>query len=158
MIGLLVTYAIEKILLVFLDQVSIGDGEVWQNCFEQGVANSSVIIVLISDKALSSMKNLTPEKDDNLLHEWDMALDYYEKGTKFIYILLVAQEEGNNEIKFSSFDTSVFPNCKCKSTKKTVREIITKLLQIQGFHVAPSHNLDLLQKKLFVRLSLFEQT
>jgi len=132
-----------RVITCFLDQCCLSPGESWKEGFEKGLKNSSVIIMLISEGALGQIKTHTTENEDNLLYEWEMALNYHDSEVKAIIPILVGKEEGNEISKFNAFKLDGYPDTKCKNTSLSCRQIIDKVLQIQGIHLSVGANLDL---------------
>ena len=77
------------------------------------------------------------EHEDNVLLEYEYALEARRAGKLSILPLLVQNEDRS---RFKAFDTSVFPdakhNCKWSIATTTVRETMQELFALNGVHIA----------------------
>jgi len=107
---------------VFLDQMGIEIGIDFRNGFEKALEDSSVIILFISDGAVAKMRNASPDVEDNLVVEWELALKYFKNNEKKIFPIHI----GN--INYSE----KFPEIKCPRTHNTVNYILTEIFKIES--------------------------
>jgi len=131
------------------------EGENWREGFKKGLVNSSVIIMLISEDAIARFKTITEGTEDNLLFEWEAAIKYFNNKEKLIYPVFVDKEDHTHIHKFTNYSKE-YPDVKVKDATKTVREIMSELLDIQGMHIAASSNLVDFNAKLYKLLKKFE--
>ena len=89
-------------LRVFLDQVSLEDGEQWDVSFMRGLAKSWVVVPIISDHCVASMRGIE-EKDvaDNVLLEWLGALELYSRGVCKAILPVISPAPGSSEFTWS---------------------------------------------------------
>jgi len=140
----------------FLDEVSLSGGENFTNDLDNSLKNSSIIIILLSEDAISDYTTITEEKTDNLLHEWEIALDRKRTGQGAIYPLLVDVEDGSTVYKFNTFGVEDYPSVKAKNTTKSVKAIMSELFQYHAYmHVSEQAYLDV--DKVINKLREFEE-
>ena len=60
---------------VYLDKVRNKKGRNFRDTFVEALVNSTVVVPIISNSALRKMRNHDPEKEDNVLVEWILALE-----------------------------------------------------------------------------------
>jgi len=111
---------------------------------------------LLSEDAISDYTTITEEKTDNLLHEWEIALDRKRTGQGAIYPLLVDVEDGSTVYKFNTFGVEDYPSVKAKNTTKSVKAIMSELFQYHAYmHVSEQAYLDV--DKVINKLREFEE-
>jgi len=139
----------------FFDEYSLKGGEKYINELDDSINNTSIIIILLSEAAIADYTIITKEKKDNLLHEWEIALDRKRAGQGAIYPILVDIEEGAHVYKFHTFGIEDYPNVNAENTTKSVRAIMTELMQYQAYlNVTEKSYLDV--DKLINKLKEFE--
>jgi len=139
----------------FFDEYSLQGGENYANELDNSLKNTSIIVILLSETAIADYTTITEEKKDNLLHEWEIALDRKRALQGAIYPLLVDIEEGAHVYKFHTFGIEDYPNVKAENTTKSVRAIMSELMQIHAYsHVSEKAYLDV--DKLINKLKEFE--
>jgi hypothetical protein len=138
----------------FVDSKCLVPGENWKEGYKEALKNSSVIIMLISEAAVSSFKKITEQTEDNVLHEWEMAIEYNKTMEKAILPIFVDRLEGANNISRFKFERD-YPNVKANNTNITVKEIMNALLDLHGARI--SEISDEILKKIFTKLANFEQ-
>jgi len=148
-----------KTIRAFLDAFCLRDGENWQDGFLHGVAQSRVIVLLISEASLVNIMNAN-QRQDNVLLEYEHALATLAKGgwdnTRIMPVFV-----GHHEIVTRSTGATVraylklaipsidsFPDEPHKTTNspegytKTVRETMRSVLALQGHFINPEERLD----------------
>ncbi|KAI8812784.1 hypothetical protein BJ742DRAFT_552999 [Cladochytrium replicatum] len=124
---------------VFLDQTCLVPGEDWVNGFLTGLVNTRMMVLLCSNAAIERMKR-ADNSEDNLLLEWELALERYRAGVVEILPILIGQEvRVNDQVLFSPFDFSIVnllpeakPKHRLSPQNMTVREIVQNILQLQA--------------------------
>jgi len=101
--------------------------------------SAKVIILLVSEAALENVKN-ADKWQDNMLLEYERAMEKADHHEVKLYPLLVGKLHGNSLEKFSGFNVDAYPNAKHASpkSKNNVRETMRKLFKQQGQHNDPS--------------------
>ncbi|KAJ3042581.1 hypothetical protein HDV00_007116 [Rhizophlyctis rosea] len=121
-------------------------GKSWQESFLQGLLRAHVVIALCSVKALDRVKKADKE-GDNLLLEWEIALDKYEIGEAHVLPVLVGlkkvvETKDGDSIAVRRTFFEEFGSADCfpdlyhahpKSPRRhTIRQIIKTLLSLQA--------------------------
>eukprot|EP00045_Choanoeca_perplexa_P015002 m.180862 g.180862 ORF g.180862 m.180862 type:complete len:598 (+) comp16864_c0_seq10:1219-3012(+) len=65
---------------VFLDQKCLPLGQSWRTSFLNVLRNCNMVIIVITPVTLERIKNPAGDEPDNVLLEWECALDLYEAG------------------------------------------------------------------------------
>jgi len=106
----------------YLDRENIPGGANWKESFKNGLQNASVIIMIVSESALKRMIILEEGKEDNLLYEWEMAINYKSDNIKEIFPIFTGDK---------IYSEDKFPLTKAKDAKQSVQEILKKLKDFQ---------------------------
>ncbi|KAI8804685.1 hypothetical protein BJ742DRAFT_822943, partial [Cladochytrium replicatum] len=135
----------EILLKCFLDQQSLRQGEDYMTQFLDALKSSCLFLPIISESNIASMYHLTEGASDNVLMEWETALNLFDNGHIDIIPLLIGSlttEEGGTQVykRFSAFNLNLLPEVHTAhgGGKITVRETVGKLLRLQGLFVNPS--------------------
>jgi len=125
-------------LTVFLDKYCLNDGEDWETGFLNGLENAALLVLLISEAGISGIVNAN-QWQDNVLLEYEYALEKNEKGQAAILPLLVGEVKGATFTAFTAFNTSKYPDEVHKSAKssKNIRATMTALFTLQGIGLNP---------------------
>ena len=142
-------YALERAgHKIFWDKDCLQPGARWEQGFVEGLSKSSRFLAVISEKTLEGITE-AGKKQDNVLKEWEIAIDRVEQGeTTFIIPLLVGQYlevDGNSLLKkfnaFSGLPGKPWPDTYSTTNKKrTIKQTMQALFAVQGIHVDP-HNI-----------------
>ena len=129
-------------LRIFWDKKDLKDGEPWEKGFREGLQQSRKIMTLVSREAIASIKTLARGRQDNVLLEYELAIDNWETDDTFIVPVFVGEyisSGGQRALaKFSDFDVSAYPDFHSPTcSHRTIRETMGKLFQIQGIHLDP---------------------
>jgi len=125
----------------FLDTICLPISQDWQESFLSGLMGSKAIILLISNEALNGIKE-AHKKSDNMLLEFDYALQRLsrEKDKVMLIPVWVGSENQGYYKKFERPKLDEFPDirhCHPRAGPKTVREIMSRIYEIQGIpHIA----------------------
>ncbi|KAJ3119432.1 hypothetical protein HK098_005507 [Nowakowskiella sp. JEL0407] len=109
---------------VFWDEMSIPVGVDWKQYFLDNIGKAYVAILLISKATLDTFGNTGVA--DNVLLEWDRALDLYEDGKLKIFPVLIL-ENGETELDFGSVSLSDVRANDCCRSPKEIWDVIRKL-------------------------------
>ncbi|KAJ3037546.1 hypothetical protein HDV00_001591 [Rhizophlyctis rosea] len=131
----------------FLDRECLVTGTSWQEGFLQGLLRARVIVLLCSIGALERVKR-ADKKADNMLLEWEIALDKLQRSESYVLPVLVGQQrtmitsDGHSVLAYrrflDEFDLSLaeFPDTyhvHSQSPKRhTIRGLVRTLLNLQA--------------------------
>ena len=142
-------YALERAgHKIFWDKACLQPGAPWEQGFVEGLSKSSRFLAVISEKTLEGIAE-ADKKQDNVLKEWEIAIDRLEQGeTTFIIPLLVGEYlevDGNSLLKkfnaFGGLPGKPWPDTYSTTNKKrTIKQTMQALFAVQGIHVDP-HNI-----------------
>jgi hypothetical protein len=129
---------------VFLDQKCSKCAKNWRHSFVNGISHCKIIILLISPGGLEGIKTANVH-EDNVLLEYELALDLEKRGAAFILPLFV---EGTGGASFPKADD--FPDenhcCDDSTTRDTIRTTMRKLLQFKGRPISIDQLLEVIQE------------
>eukprot|EP00026_Physarum_polycephalum_P001582 Phypoly_transcript_01584.p1 GENE.Phypoly_transcript_01584~~Phypoly_transcript_01584.p1 ORF type:complete len:957 (+),score=134.40 Phypoly_transcript_01584:242-3112(+) len=111
-------------LRVFWDKMCLNDGCDWEDGFLHGITSSSVIILLMSNKAMEAVCSNAAISQDNMLLEFECALLLKIKMDKPVIPVFVGDKGQNG--KFVAFRFPTLPNTPHARTPHA-NKIITKL-------------------------------
>jgi len=132
-----------RVVKCFLDKNNIRPGEDWENSFTKGLQSSRLFVPLISVDGMKPLETLGPDLQDNVLYEYEMALELAEVAQITICPLFAGRYisvDSNKKLldKFDAFDYLRFPETASKTyPAKSVRETMRQLMRKQGVHVDP---------------------
>jgi len=125
----------------FLDVECLNDGEEWEAGFLNGLKSASVILCLVSEDGIKGIEN-AHQWQDNVLLEYEYALDKHDKGKALLLPLMVGKSvDGGLYKPFGAFAVSQYSEAKHKSPKSTresVRGTMETFFKIQGIKTDPS--------------------
>eukprot|EP00457_Paulinella_chromatophora_P001063 gb/GEZN01001065.1/.p1 GENE.gb/GEZN01001065.1/~~gb/GEZN01001065.1/.p1 ORF type:complete len:1111 (+),score=257.74 gb/GEZN01001065.1/:413-3334(+) len=137
---------------VFWDKKNLPDGAPWESCFRIGLRHSSHLIALLSADSMSTMlENVSSGRQDNVLLEYEMALEQAEKQQGFLVLVLVGESQlsssgllelwSSAHSKWQPVDPDIFPenvrSVTCPS--RTVRDTMKQLLKATRIPLSLSH-------------------
>jgi len=129
-----------KAIRPFLDAECLNDGEEWEAGFLNGLEHAAVILLLISEDGIKGIEG-AHERQDNVLLEYEYALDKHAKETAVLLPLVVGKTvEGGLYKPFGGFGVSQYSENKhasAKSTGTSVRATMETLFKIQGLKTDP---------------------
>jgi hypothetical protein len=132
-----------KGLRVFWDKKCLAPGASWESGFADGLQRSRRIVVVASESSLQGMaSSALAKKQDNLLKEWELAVDKLSSDSKCIVPVLVGvYKHGGGLFKFDAFgglDDQPWPaECSASCGTRTIKDTMEKLFSIQGIHLDP---------------------
>jgi hypothetical protein len=138
--------------VMFWDKACLQDGAGWEAGFVQGLQKSSKFVALISEKGLDGIIDNAATSQDNVLKEYELAVDKLGEDSKYIVPVLVGEYvsvDGTEMLKkFSAFgglkgkgkggEFRTWPDeysMTCKT--RTIKQTMEKLFSIQGIHLDP---------------------
>ncbi|KAJ3107112.1 hypothetical protein HDU97_004805 [Phlyctochytrium planicorne] len=131
-------------LKCFLDKQNLTEGQDFKTQFLEGLNGSCLFLPIISMGVLAGMAYLSEESEDNVLLEWETALELFEQGHIAIFPILVGEVEVVNERnlyrRFDSFGMiRDIPDVHIKGSvsKYTARQAIDALFKLQGVFMNP---------------------
>eukprot|EP01099_Mayorella_cantabrigiensis_P004490 TRINITY_DN337_c0_g1_i5.p1 TRINITY_DN337_c0_g1~~TRINITY_DN337_c0_g1_i5.p1 ORF type:complete len:591 (+),score=176.41 TRINITY_DN337_c0_g1_i5:47-1774(+) len=113
---------------IFFDSDCLDEGEPWNEGFISAIRKSKSEILLISKKSFDDVVQKASTTKDNVLAEWEEALDKKESKKMILYI----DDEVGGEFKPFGVD---LPNEVHVGTGKNIKETIEKMFQLQGTRV-----------------------
>lgn len=114
----------------FLDKLCLVDGENWQVGFLNGLKYAKLLVLLISEDGISGIRQ-AHTRQDNVLLEYEHALDRLEKGECLILPLLLGKTlDGGLYKDFGQFDVSVYPDEAHTATGKNIRQTMKALFRL----------------------------
>ncbi len=120
---------------IFIDQRCLNPGENWMRGFLEGLRQSKLALLLISEEGVERISN-AHRLADNVLLEYEKALEGHANGTLAILPLFV---ENVDRSEFNRFSERFYPaenHCHPSSeTNCTVRQTMRALFQIQGIRI-----------------------
>jgi len=124
----------------FLDIECLNDGEEWEAGFLHGLESAAVILLLISEDALKGIES-AHQHQDNVLLEYEFALEKHKKGQAVILPLLVGKNlDGGLYKPFGAFGLSNYSEQKHASSRAllpSIRGTMEELFKIQGIQTSP---------------------
>jgi hypothetical protein len=85
-------------LRVFLDQMSLEDGEQWDVSFMRGLTKSWVVVPIVSAQCIASMRDMKEkETPDNVLLEWVGACELHSRGVCKAILPVISPAPGSKE-------------------------------------------------------------
>jgi hypothetical protein len=138
--------------VMFWDKACLKDGAGWEAGFVQGLQKSSKFLALISEKGLDGIIDNAATSQDNVLKEYELAVDRLQEDSTYIVPVLVGEYvsvDGAEMLKkFSAFgglkgkgkggEFRRWPDeysTTCKT--RTIKQTMEKLFSIQGIHLDP---------------------
>ncbi|KAJ3036198.1 hypothetical protein HDV00_002994 [Rhizophlyctis rosea] len=124
----------------FVDKSCLVDGQLWEVGFLQGLMRAHVIVIMCSEGCLNNCTkaDIYP---DNMLLEWELALDMFDDGKAAIFLVLVGESsKPNGRLTLQAFNGfgMKFPDTyhvhPKSPRKRTIAETIGKLFTLQGAH------------------------
>eukprot|EP00026_Physarum_polycephalum_P008013 Phypoly_transcript_08087.p1 GENE.Phypoly_transcript_08087~~Phypoly_transcript_08087.p1 ORF type:complete len:452 (+),score=62.39 Phypoly_transcript_08087:80-1357(+) len=99
-----------KPIYVFWDKTCLNDGQNWEMGFEQGIKNSQVIVLLMSNTTMQGILSNAAQHQDNVLIEYESALLLNKLYNKPVFPVFLAEyKEDSHELVPFSFSHS-FPD------------------------------------------------
>ncbi|KAJ3033193.1 hypothetical protein HDV00_006663 [Rhizophlyctis rosea] len=121
----------------YVDEYCLTPGKKWEEGFMEGLYHSQVVLLLCSEAGLERVKGADKVKD-NMLLEWEHALDLQDAGTHTVVPLFIGTTDANTNAHydFKAYDTSAYPDemhCHQDSPKKrTIKQTIQSVFDLQG--------------------------
>ena len=125
---------------VFWDQHCLNDGESWETALHNGLEGASLVVPLVSAKALQGMVSGASHKRDNLLMEWEIALERHRAGLCLILPVFVC--EGGKPFNFDDSE-SAYPSSPHFLSRVDIRATILAVLRLNGVSVDPTSGSDI---------------
>eukprot|EP00732_Lithocolla_globosa_P000624 Lithocolla_globosa_v1_NODE_222_length_5054_cov_15.686337.p1 type:complete len:676 gc:universal NODE_222_length_5054_cov_15.686337:3465-1438(-) len=116
---------------VFWDQHCLPFGQNWEDGFLYGLTQSKVIVLVVSSQGLDPTKR-ADTRQDNVLLEYEYALDGLDKRTHEIFVVFV-EDQGKESVKLPNLED--FPDKKHlspRSTHPTVRSTIRRIYDLRS--------------------------
>ncbi|KAJ3029140.1 hypothetical protein HDV00_009720 [Rhizophlyctis rosea] len=121
----------------FLDKNDLVQGSAYESQFLDGLNGSCLFAPVMSERVLESFSTLKEGGTDNVLMEWELALDLYNDWKLHIIPLLVGTNPSGMYEKFKGWNASLPDVYTSHCKKRTVKETVQELLKIQGVFLNP---------------------
>jgi len=138
---------VAKNITCWWDRKDLEDGAPWVDGFCGGLKMSRYFMPLLSRRGLEHIKNYTSGQADNMLMEFETAVDILSVEPEFVIPLCVGEyvpvSDGASSttralVKFRDFDASNYPNVTSTTCgSRTVRETMQKIFFIQCIPIDP---------------------
>lgn len=122
---------------VFLDKYCLPLDGPRQMAVQTGLISSSVIVLLISQPTLDRMRK-ADSKPNNLLLEYELALERAESGLALLLLVFIDEEKGTDVRRCTASRFPDVPHAHPASRAVSVRSTMEKLLKLQDLHIVPS--------------------
>jgi len=121
-------------LSVYLDSNCLNIGEDFEIGFLNGLRFATCILLLISEAGIEGIKN-ADKWQDNVLLEYEYALERYETKTALVLPILIGRKQldTGSRSDFNGFGTK-FPDALHNGKGKNIKNTMDKLFKIQGIH------------------------
>lgn len=132
---------------VFWDKRNLPDGAPWETCFRIGLRHSEHVVALLSADTLIGMRdNVVCGKQDNVLLEYELALDEAEQNQGFLLVALVGKNRrtdgklqlwSDTKNEWMTADGSDFPagaksvTCGRHTVQETFRRLLAHSTQVE---------------------------
>ncbi|TPX35798.1 hypothetical protein SmJEL517_g01999 [Synchytrium microbalum] len=123
----------------YLDEECLQPSMSFEASFLAGLLRSRIIVLIVSKHAILPFRE-ADKKPDNMLLEWENALEAKNSKQSRVYPVFVASQDKQGKwVEFTDFDISVFPNVKhahpMSKTQLTIRETVQRMFAIEGTKV-----------------------
>ncbi|KAJ3279383.1 hypothetical protein HK104_001513 [Borealophlyctis nickersoniae] len=124
----------------FVDKACLVNGQPWEVGFLQGLLRAKVIVIMCSEGCLQKCTQADTVAD-NMLLEWELALDFFEKNKASIFLVLVGEaSRPNGRLTLQAFNgfglkfPDAFHAHPRSPRKRTVKKTMERLFALQGVH------------------------
>ncbi|KAI8811537.1 hypothetical protein BJ742DRAFT_796348 [Cladochytrium replicatum] len=134
----------EILIKCFLDQQSLRQGEDYMTQFLAALRDSCLFLPIVSEANVAALYNMEQGGTDNVLMEWELALELASTGSIDIIPLLLGStvmvDGAQTYRRFSAFNLDRIPDVYSAhgGKKMTVRETVGRMLRLQGLFVNPA--------------------
>ena len=107
-------------LTCFWDKMCLNLGEAWESGLHNGLEGATLVVPLVSRAALAGMASSASKRRDNLLMEWEAALDRQRKGLCLILPVFVSTHEDEG----ISFNEESYPSLPHAHSRVDIRATV----------------------------------
>ncbi|KAJ1568813.1 hypothetical protein HK405_013516 [Cladochytrium tenue] len=134
-------------LHAFLDRRCLIGGAEYAPQFQRALDGARVIVLCVSEDALADAKRIGPSSlGDSVLLEWEFSFRLFDQGKVEILPLFIGTRDDKTDsfrtFNFGHVDPSLFPETPnphpLSERSLTVRQLVTRVLSIQGVSVFPN--------------------
>ncbi|KAJ1561547.1 hypothetical protein HK405_003581, partial [Cladochytrium tenue] len=125
---------------VFLDKEELTSGRKYEDQFLGALRAACLVLPIVSESSLASAAEMPPGAVDNLLREWDLALDLAKVGELVIIPVLVGSNGPDGSYRrFTAFHLiGQMSADRPAGASRSAREIVSSILAVQGVFVDPT--------------------
>ena len=117
---------------VFYDKQCLNSGESWEMGLKNGLEGASLVMPLVSAVALQGMIEHAATRRDNLLMEWETALERQFLGKCLVLPIFVQDVGTNGKPRHVDYIESSYPDTPHFLSGISIKTTIVALLKIQG--------------------------
>ncbi|KAI8800293.1 hypothetical protein BJ742DRAFT_842122 [Cladochytrium replicatum] len=134
----------EILIKCFLDQQSLRQGEDYMTQFLAALRDSCLFLPIVSEPNVAALYNMEEGGTDNVLMEWELALELASTSSIDIIPILLGStpivDNAPTYRRFSAFSLDRIPDVYSAhgGRKMTVRETVGRMLRLQGLFINPA--------------------
>ena len=125
---------------VFYDKRCLNSGESWELGLKNGLEGSLVVMPLVSAAALQGMVEHASTRRDNLLWEWEIALERQRRGLCLVLPVFVQDVGADGKPRCVDFKEAAYPEASHFMSKISIRTTLVALFKINGVKLALDHS------------------
>ena len=119
---------------VFYDKRCLNAGESWELGIKNGLEGASLVMSLVSTGALQGMIDHADAQRDNLLMEWETALDRQRRGLCLLLPIFI--EDAGGQPRSVDFREATYPEAPHFFSGISIRATVAALFKIGGLTLA----------------------
>ena len=120
---------------VFYDKRCLNTGEAWEVQLKNGLEGASLVMPLVSAAALQGMVEHAAKRQDNLLMEWEIALERQRLGECLVLPVIVDDVDGDGKPRRVDLLGASYPDAPHFFSKISIRATLVALFKINGVKV-----------------------
>ena len=121
---------------VFYDRRCLNDGESWEAGLKNGLEGASLVMPLVSAGALRGMIEHAATRRDNLLMEWEIALERQSQGLCLLLPIFIESVGADGKPLPVDFRVASYPDSPHFMSGKSIRATLAALFLINGIKVS----------------------
>ena len=121
---------------MFWDRRCLNAGESWEAGLKNGLEGASLVMPLVSAGALQGMIEHAAARRDNLLMEWEIALERQRLGLCLVLPIFVQDVGADGKPRRVDFREATYPDDPHFLSKISIRTTLVALFKFQGVRLA----------------------
>ena len=117
---------------VFYDARCLNKGESWEAGLKNGLEGASLVMPLVSVGALQDMIDHAAKRRDNLLMEWEFALERQRRGLCLVLPIFVQDVCADGKPRHVDFREAAYPEAPHFLSKISIRATLAAIFKIHG--------------------------